>query len=211
MANVDTNDEPSMEDILASIRKIISDDDEGAASEAAANTDDSEVSADDLDAMFNDAATDSSEDMLAEEEEVLELTQDFEADTDVVFADPEPEEEEPLDLGSDDFAVEDDEPDMMAGDSFEEEMDMPALADTIETQVANSLTESLLSANAQKSVSGAFGDLAHTILSKNARTLEDLVKDMLKPMLKNWLDDNLPTMVERLVREEIERVTRGSR
>jgi cell pole-organizing protein PopZ len=53
--------------------------------------------------------------------------------------------------------------------------------------------------------------LAHTILSKNARTLEDLVKDMLKPMLKNWLDDNLPTMVERLVREEIERVTRGSR
>jgi len=211
MANVDTNDEPSMEDILASIRKIISDDDEGAASEAAANTDDSEVSADDLDAMFNDAATDSSEDMLAEEEEVLELTQDFEADTDVVFADPEPEEEEPLDLGSDDFAVEDDEPDMMAGNSFEEEMDMPALADTIETQVANSLTESLLSANAQKSVSGAFGDLAHTILSKNARTLEDLVKDMLKPMLKNWLDDNLPTMVERLVREEIERVTRGSR
>jgi cell pole-organizing protein PopZ len=46
-------------------------------------------------------------------------------------------------------------------------------------------------------------------LSNNARTLEDLVKDMLKPMLKSWLDDNLPTMVERLVRAEIERVSRG--
>jgi cell pole-organizing protein PopZ len=32
---------------------------------------------------------------------------------------------------------------------------------------------------------------------------------MLRPMLKSWLDDNLPHMVERLVRSEIERVTRG--
>lgn len=69
----------------------------------------------------------------------------------------------------------------------------------------------LLSDQASSSVTSAFGQLAHTVLSNNARTLEDLVKDMLKPMLKSWLDDNLPTMVERLVRAEIERVARGGR
>ena len=42
-----------------------------------------------------------------------------------------------------------------------------------------------------------------------ARTLEDLVKEMLRPMLKSWLDDNLPGLVERIVRAEIERVSRG--
>lgn len=69
----------------------------------------------------------------------------------------------------------------------------------------------LLSDQAGSAVNNAFGQLAHTVLSNNARTLEDLVKDMLKPMLKTWLDDNLPTMVERLVRAEIERVARGGR
>jgi cell pole-organizing protein PopZ len=47
------------------------------------------------------------------------------------------------------------------------------------------------------------------VLVQNARTLEDLVREMLRPMLKAWLDDNLPGMVERLVRAEIERVSRG--
>jgi cell pole-organizing protein PopZ len=47
------------------------------------------------------------------------------------------------------------------------------------------------------------------VLVQNARTLEDLVREMLRPMLKSWLDDNLPGMVERLVRAEIERVSRG--
>jgi cell pole-organizing protein PopZ len=69
----------------------------------------------------------------------------------------------------------------------------------------------LLSEQSSAAVNAAFGQLAHTVLSQNARTLEDLVKDMLKPMLKSWLDDNLPTMVERLVRAEIERVARGGR
>lgn len=69
----------------------------------------------------------------------------------------------------------------------------------------------LLSDQAGAAVNNAFGALAHTVLNNNARTLEDLVKDMLKPMLKTWLDDNLPGMVERLVRAEIERVARGGR
>jgi len=67
----------------------------------------------------------------------------------------------------------------------------------------------LLSNAASAAVHSAFGTLAHSVLVQNTRTLEDLVKEMLRPMLKAWLDDNLPVMVERLVRAEIERVSRG--
>ena len=69
--------------------------------------------------------------------------------------------------------------------------------------------EALISQEATASVGDAFNLLSHTILSNNARTLEDLVQDLLKPILKSWLDDNLPSLVERLVRAEIERVARG--
>jgi uncharacterized protein len=67
----------------------------------------------------------------------------------------------------------------------------------------------LLSANTSAAVDSAFNSLAQTVLVQNARTLEDLVREMLRPLLKSWLDDNLPGLVERLVRTEIERVSRG--
>jgi uncharacterized protein len=67
----------------------------------------------------------------------------------------------------------------------------------------------ILSHSTVSAVESAFNALAHTVLSNNARTLEDLVKEMLRPMLKSWLDDNLPPLVERIVRAEIERVSRG--
>jgi hypothetical protein len=67
----------------------------------------------------------------------------------------------------------------------------------------------LLSTSATAAVDHAFNTLAQTMLVNNARTLEDLVKEMLRPMLKAWLDDNLPGLVERIVRAEIERVARG--
>jgi cell pole-organizing protein PopZ len=69
--------------------------------------------------------------------------------------------------------------------------------------------QGLISGATMSAVDNAFNSLANTVLGNNARTLEDLVKEMLLPMLKNWLDDNLPTMVERIVRAEIERVSRG--
>lgn len=74
-----------------------------------------------------------------------------------------------------------------------------------------SAATSLLSANADAMVTSAFSTLANTILAGEARTLEDLVREMLRPMLKAWLDDNLPPLVERMVRDEIERVSRGRR
>ena len=67
----------------------------------------------------------------------------------------------------------------------------------------------LISNSTSAAVDSAFNTLAHTVLVQNARTLEDLVREMLRPLLKTWLDDNLPGMVERLVRAEIERVSRG--
>jgi uncharacterized protein len=69
--------------------------------------------------------------------------------------------------------------------------------------------QAMLSHSTVSAVESAFNALAHTVLSNNARTLEDLVKEMLRPMLKSWLDDNLPGLVERIVKAEIERVSRG--
>jgi cell pole-organizing protein PopZ len=57
----------------------------------------------------------------------------------------------------------------------------------------------MLSHSTVSAVESAFNSLANTVLSNNARTLEDLVKEMLRPMLKSWLDDNLPGLVERIV------------
>jgi cell pole-organizing protein PopZ len=71
--------------------------------------------------------------------------------------------------------------------------------------------QAILSQSTVSAVESAFNTLAHTVLSNNARTLEDLVKEMLRPMLKSWLDDNLPGLVERIVKAEIERVSRGGR
>jgi cell pole-organizing protein PopZ len=70
-------------------------------------------------------------------------------------------------------------------------------------------TAQILSHSTVSAVETAFNSLATTVLSNNARTLEDLVKEMLRPMLKSWLDDNLPGLVERIVKAEIERVSRG--
>ena len=67
----------------------------------------------------------------------------------------------------------------------------------------------LLSNVTAAAVDSAFNTLAQTVLVQNARTLEDLVREMLRPLLKSWLDDNLPGIVERTVRAEIERVSRG--
>ena len=69
--------------------------------------------------------------------------------------------------------------------------------------------QQMLSHSTVSAVESAFNSLANTVLSNNARTLEDLVKEMLRPMLKSWLDDNLPGLVERIVKAEIERVSRG--
>jgi cell pole-organizing protein PopZ len=69
----------------------------------------------------------------------------------------------------------------------------------------------LLSEAAGAQVAKSFGELAEVFDGLERRSVEDMAQEMLRPMLQEWLDDNLPTLVERLVREEIERVARGPR
>ena len=69
--------------------------------------------------------------------------------------------------------------------------------------------EQLLSPEANEAVALSFGALSANLEVRSAELADSMVRDMLRPMVKAWLDDNLPTLVERLVREEIQRVARG--
>lgn len=232
MSNAAKAHEPTMEEILASIRRIIADDEPAAeakpaapaakapapaaaaakpappaAAAVAAEPAATELGQDDIDAMlasFDSPAVPAMEEPAAKDEDVLDLTKPVAKATEapeVEFCEPEPEAEA--------------EPEEDAWAAVEEEEAAPPPpppARPISTaSLAREVGETLLAPEAGNAVSSAFSSLAHTILSQNARTLDDLVQEMLRPMLKSWLDDNLPTIVERLVRAEIERVSRGPR
>jgi uncharacterized protein len=215
--------EPSMEEILASIRRIIADDEtkppkpEPAPRPAAIApapppspaAEPAAMSQDDIDAMLSSfdepAPTPRPPEPEPEPEpEVLELTEEMAA--------PEPEPPAFRTIG---------EPDVMFAEPPppEPEPEPPPPPPRRAQQVARAAPPPpeppqpdeppLMSARTGAAVDAAFNTLAQTVLIQNAKTLEDLVKEMLRPMLKAWLDDNLPNMVERLVRAEIERVSRG--
>jgi cell pole-organizing protein PopZ len=69
----------------------------------------------------------------------------------------------------------------------------------------------MLSRDADAAVAAQFGKLSDALMANNAQRLDEMTRQMLRPLLKSWLDDNLPVLVERLVRAEIERVARGGR
>jgi uncharacterized protein len=73
--------------------------------------------------------------------------------------------------------------------------------------------QALVSPQTAYSAQSSFQNLADTIMARATgdRSLEDMTRELLRGMLKTWLDDNLPELVERLVREEIERVARRGR
>jgi len=184
--------EPSMEEILASIRRIIADDSgvprqapprpvpvPAPATDTAPNAG---LDQPDVDAMVASDETSS-------ESDVLELTQPVEPSATPSFT-----------------AVRG--PDVVFR---EEERRAPAQPRPAPAAVRRTADDRLLSPHSTAAVSVAFNSLASTVLSENARTLEDLVKEMMRPMLKDWLDENLPGLVERIVRAEIERVARGGR
>ena len=72
-------------------------------------------------------------------------------------------------------------------------------------------TAHILSEGTERKVAAAFQDLNHAVHSEPRRSFDEIATDLLRPMLQDWLDNNLPPLVERLVREEIERVVRGER
>ncbi|GAA5540849.1 DUF2497 domain-containing protein [Ochrobactrum soli] len=85
-------------------------------------------------------------------------------------------------------------------------------ATTAPEPLAKAATAShILSQVAERQVAAAFQDLSHVVRSEPRRSFDDIAAEILRPMLQDWLDNNLPTLVERLVREEIERVVRGDR
>ena len=112
----------------------------------------------------------------------------------------------PAETAADDFSTKPD-----SNSDTEESTSMAVPAKKQHQAPALTGDDNLLSQDSDEVVHGAFSALAHTILAQNARTLEDLVTEMLSPMLKGWLDDNLPSLVERLVKEEIDRVSRNRR
>ena len=68
---------------------------------------------------------------------------------------------------------------------------------------------SIISEQAEKQVAAAFGELSDVFAANRRKSFDEMAERMLRPMLQEWLDDNLPGLVEKLVREEIERVARG--
>jgi len=199
-----------MEEILASIRQIISEDGgepEGGEAKAAQST----------------KPESSFEDVMAEEAAAVEAAS--EEDAEIVEA--EAVEDVEAEIAEDDVETEPESapfqgepmtPQSLSAaaaeprESFATAPRQESAPAAATSQVsASSAAEALLSAESGNAVHGAFSALAHTILAQNARTLEDLVAEMLQPMLRNWLDENLPALVERLVQEEIQRVSRGKR
>jgi len=71
--------------------------------------------------------------------------------------------------------------------------------------------EALLSEESETAIAASFQSLSESLTAHGLSVAEGMARDMLKPLLKAWLDENLPAMVERLVRAEIQRVVRGRR
>jgi uncharacterized protein len=71
--------------------------------------------------------------------------------------------------------------------------------------------ERLISPEADAAIAHSFDALSVSVAVQHSTIIQDTVRDMIRPMLKAWLDDHLPTMVENLVRAEIQRVARGGR
>ena len=202
MSEPEKEDEPSMEEILASIRRIISEDDEEAKPEEAdaepapepepepepepapveeevlelTEDDLEEASQDDIDNMFD--SVDETEDELVLEEEPEEEP------------DPEPTPE----------VEEAPEPIVDANDTIEIDDVDPAEGDDI-----------LISENVSSEIQGQFDALSALLTTGyqgSGNTLEDLVRELLRPMLKHWLEENLPPLAERMVAKEIARLAR---
>lgn len=163
MSGTAPEQEPSIEEILASIRQIISDDDEGAPAASAAPEP-------------VQAPPPPPPPAPKPKEDVLELR------------DPLPVEKPIIDM------VEDDEP--MAPEPRD-------LGDS-----------SIFTDHAKEAAMSGFARLASNIAVDRHRqtgagvTLEDVVRDMLQPMLRTWLDDNLPGIIDKLVQKELDKVAR---
>jgi uncharacterized protein len=192
MAKPNEVTESSMEEILASIRKIISEDESKIAGAKPAPTRAEDGSASNVSRLFASNPDEIAGQPLADSmRDALEELQEEAIRHDEAFS-PGGHDERQMNAEERAEPVTDDKQSTLPDK-------MPAAANP---------GNSLLSPRADAAVASAFSHLASTILSNNSRTVEQLAEEMMRPMLKDWLDENLPPLVERLVREEIERVSR---
>jgi cell pole-organizing protein PopZ len=183
--NRDEN-EPSMEEILASIRKIIADDSLGMKKDEPAPK---KVP------PKKEPEPPAPEPVVEEEPEVLDLAKvgTVASSPQIVMVEPEPE---PV-------------LETMSEVRMEAATQMNA-ASNASIQSVSALEERILSDNTGVLVGQAFQTLArHTAMPAIGRSIEDVVAEILRPMLRDWMDHHLHGIVEKLVRAEIERVARG--
>lgn len=197
MAQQDTEQEPSIEEILTSIRQIIADDE-----------DEAPESGDSVPEYIPDEEAEEAE------RDVLELTNKIEDDfPDIPQDEPEKEEE----FG----AVGSDEPEeeiiVEMHEAEEEPEPEPAPPPPPKAQpkeVGRNMAEeedsdSILTDSAENAAYKGFAELTKkTAVENGGITLEEIVRTELNPLLRQWLDKNLPNIIERLVREELERVAK---
>lgn len=213
-----TAQEPTMEEILASIRRIISEDDapaEAAPVAAAPEPEPAPAPTPEPEPAPSPALMDetpSVQEPESSEEDVLELTDTYEApaaaesigDLDVSPAEPEPFPAEPI---------------------SESVFAPPAEIHSPEhPSVPTTNYDSLVGDSAAASAASAFAGLAASFQKPepapaasgpdlnfaSGSTVEAMVAEMLRPMLKDWLDANLPGIVEAQVRKEVERIARSA-
>jgi uncharacterized protein len=227
MSDQNSEQEPSMEEILASIRRIISED--GDEETAAAPTEEAAAPE-----PVAEEVAEAEPEPEPEEEDVLELTDEVQDDGTVVdlnTGEAVEEEETPEEFVEGLEVEEDVELEMV--DAEEEEPAPEAVPEVEEEPTPSFEAESLAAAEPVDELAAEAADrlvsddpalTSVTSLSALAaavdthrravdpsigpRTIEDLVKEVMRPMIKDWLDDNLPSLVERMVGREIERLTR---
>ncbi|CAA7618072.1 DUF2497 domain-containing protein [Magnetospirillum sp. UT-4] len=228
MSDDKAQQEPSMEDILASIRRILSEDEaeEKSADPVVEPAPEPEpvpvfepepepepLPQDDIDAMFADAAPEPVPEPVFEPEPEPEPVFEPEPEPEP-FVMPEPEDDV-LEL-TEDMVLDEDEPafDINAFKpdlgEYEPEPVMPAPRRPAPRRVDE---DALISDNAAHRSTSLLSDLAREIvrqrsigLGNGGITLEAMVRELLKPILKEWLDENLPYMIERIVKKEIEKM-----
>jgi uncharacterized protein len=181
------NNDPSMDDILASIRKIISDDEARAQvnSQQAAHQSGRPAAASPPEGPAGAASRD----------DVLMLTD--------LIEDSKPgADEQPIPLPRIDPAH--------AAEMPQPSVEPHAEPSLVGSEVVGAASSAFARLNqaVQDSVPPPIAPDPGPAMSGNGKTVEDLVKEMLRPMLKEWLDRNLPPMVERYVEREIVRLTR---
>jgi cell pole-organizing protein PopZ len=76
-------------------------------------------------------------------------------------------------------------------------------------QLSSDIAAELLEPATNAAVRANFARLNNLALGNSGLTIEALMREMLRPMLKDWLDEHLPAVVERMVEKEISRISRG--